>query len=88
LARLDQPRPGRLAQILGQPPSLTNPPPGCRFAPRCPHVFEKCDAPPPLVDGNRCWLEPEQKRVLREVDGRIGLRGVGGPNDRNKAVRP
>ena len=74
LARLDQPQPGRLAQILGQPPSLTNPPPGCRFAPRCPHVFSKCDSPPPLVDGNRCWLEPEQKRVLREVDGRIGLR--------------
>jgi hypothetical protein len=23
---------------------------------------------------DRCWLEPEQKRRLREVDGRIGLR--------------
>ena len=79
LARLDQPQPGRLAQILGQPPSLTNPPPGCRFAPRCPHVFSKCDSPPPLVDGNRCWLEPEQKRVLREVDGRIGLRKAVSP---------
>jgi peptide/nickel transport system ATP-binding protein len=79
LARLDQPQPGRLAQILGQPPSLTNPPPGCRFAPRCPHVFSKCDSPPPLVDGDRCWLEPEQKRVLREVDGRIGLRKAVSP---------
>jgi len=42
-------------------------------------VFSKCDSPPPLVDGNRCWLEPEQKRVLREVDGRIGLRKAVSP---------
>ena len=48
LARLDQPRPARLPQIAGQPPSLLSPPSGCRFAPRCPHVFDKCDEPPPL----------------------------------------
>ena len=42
LARLDQPRPVRLAQIAGSPPSLLNPPTGCRFAPRCPHEFDKC----------------------------------------------
>jgi oligopeptide/dipeptide ABC transporter ATP-binding protein len=79
LARLDQPRPARLAQIGGQPPSLASPPPGCRFAPRCPHVFDKCSEPPPLTDGNRCWLSPEQKRQLREVDGRIGLRKAVSP---------
>jgi len=74
LARLDQPRPVRLAQIAGQPPSLIAPPSGCRFAPRCPHAFEKCAEPPPLHDGDRCWLDLEQKRRLRDVDGRIGLR--------------
>ena len=42
LTRLDQPRSERLAQITGQPPSLLNPPPGCRFAPRCPHEFDQC----------------------------------------------
>jgi oligopeptide/dipeptide ABC transporter ATP-binding protein len=73
LARLDQPNPERLAQIAGQPPSLLNPPTGCRFAPRCPHVFDKCAEPPPLVR-DRCWLDAEQKRTLRYVDGRIGLR--------------
>ncbi|HEV7420478.1 MAG TPA: ABC transporter ATP-binding protein [Mycobacterium sp.] len=73
LARLDQPNPERLAQIAGQPPSLLNPPSGCRFAPRCPHVFDKCAEPPPL-HRDRCWLGPEQKRTLRDVDGRIGLR--------------
>ena len=32
IARLDEPRPERLTQIFGQPPSLLNPPTGCRFA--------------------------------------------------------
>jgi oligopeptide/dipeptide ABC transporter ATP-binding protein len=72
LARLDQPNPARLPQIPGQPPSLLDTPPGCRFAPRCPHEFDACDTPPPMTR-DRCWLEPEQKRTLREVDGRIGL---------------
>ena len=30
----------RLAQIQGQPPSLLNPPRGCRFHPRCPYVMD------------------------------------------------
>jgi peptide/nickel transport system ATP-binding protein len=32
----------RLVQIPGQPPSLLNPPRGCRFHPRCPYVMEVC----------------------------------------------
>jgi peptide/nickel transport system ATP-binding protein len=32
----------RLVQIAGQPPSLLNPPRGCRFHPRCPYVLEAC----------------------------------------------
>ena len=32
----------RLVQIPGQPPSLLNPPNGCRFHPRCPYVMDKC----------------------------------------------
>lgn len=51
----------RLEFIPGQPPSLVNPPTGCRFAERCPARFEKCDEEPPVreVDGGRhvkCWL--------------------------------
>ncbi|MCW4115900.1 ABC transporter ATP-binding protein [Aurantimonas sp. MSK8Z-1] len=40
-----------LAPIEGTPPSLTAPPPGCRFAPRCPQAAEVCRAgpPPPLM---------------------------------------
>ncbi len=28
--------------IPGRPPALKNPPPGCRFAARCPHATDKC----------------------------------------------
>jgi oligopeptide transport system ATP-binding protein len=40
-----------LQVIKGQPPNLQRLPPGCAFAPRCPHVIERChDAPPPLEE--------------------------------------
>ncbi len=46
--------------IKGQPPSLVNPPSGCRFAERCPYRFEKCSEEPPTFDkegrGVKCWL--------------------------------
>lgn len=46
--------------ITGQPPSLINPPTGCRFAARCTMRFEKCSEEPPVFEkeGRRvkCWL--------------------------------
>jgi oligopeptide/dipeptide ABC transporter ATP-binding protein len=47
--------------IPGRPPSLIDLPRGCRFAPRCPQRFAKCDQDPPMIhteDGRqvRCWL--------------------------------
>jgi peptide/nickel transport system ATP-binding protein len=46
--------------ITGQPPSLLNPPTGCRFADRCPSRFERCVEEPPTytIDGRtvKCWL--------------------------------
>jgi oligopeptide/dipeptide ABC transporter ATP-binding protein len=51
----------RLYSIEGQPPSLLNLPPGCRFAPRCPDVQDVCyQQQPPTVeisDGHTvsCW---------------------------------
>jgi peptide/nickel transport system ATP-binding protein len=52
--------------IPGAPPDLRNPPPGCRFHPRCPHALDICkrEAPPAmsLEPGRRvnCWLlEPD-----------------------------
>jgi peptide/nickel transport system ATP-binding protein len=45
---------GRLASIPGYPPRLHALPPGCRFAPRCPAVFERCHTTqPPVYPINR-----------------------------------
>jgi oligopeptide/dipeptide ABC transporter ATP-binding protein len=71
LARLDLPRTDRLAQINGQPPSLLDPPPGCRFAPRCAYEFDTCAQPPALAPGerathlDRCWLDQDDKARVR-----------------------
>ena len=49
--RLDQPRGVRLETIEGLPPNLLEPPPGCRFAPRCAAKQPECErAAPPLVE--------------------------------------
>ena len=39
----------RLIQIGGQPPSLLNPPPGCRFHPRCSYVMDICKNTEPTL---------------------------------------
>ena len=36
-----------LKGIPGSPPDLARPPHGCRFAPRCPEVMDRCRAEPP-----------------------------------------
>jgi peptide/nickel transport system ATP-binding protein len=47
----------RLVQIQGSPPSLLNPPRGCRFHPRCPYVMDIC-----------LQTEPELKQVSDDSD--------------------
>jgi peptide/nickel transport system ATP-binding protein len=39
-----------LVGIPGRPPSLLNPPTGCRFRDRCPFAFEKCVEEPPFLE--------------------------------------
>ena len=59
----------RLVQISGQPPSLLNPPRGCRFHPRCPYVMEICKTEHPALAPistdpdhlQRCHLDEETK---------------------------
>ncbi len=72
-----QPRPERLPQIGGQPPSLLDPPPGCRFAAALPARVRQVHAmpPEPAADGHRTGAGSTRTRsALRDVDGRIGLR--------------
>jgi peptide/nickel transport system ATP-binding protein len=39
----------RLTQIPGSPPSLLNPPPGCRFHPRCAYAMPVCRVTEPVL---------------------------------------
>ncbi|MGE0751789.1 MAG: ABC transporter ATP-binding protein [Variibacter sp.] len=60
----------RLAAIEGMVPNMTAPPPGCRFAPRCPLAVEACvKAPPPVVALDeshwaRCVRAPIEKVLM------------------------
>ncbi len=56
----------RMAMIPGAVASLTPPPPGCRFAPRCAQVQDRCRIDPPaMVAGARCHFP-----LLRAGDAR------------------
>ena len=73
IARLDRPRPRRLAAIPGLPPSLLRLPPGCAFADRCGHRFERCGERPLLLDRvgdghlDACHLTPREKKDVRDA---------------------
>jgi oligopeptide/dipeptide ABC transporter ATP-binding protein len=74
IPRLDRPKPKRLTAIPGLPPSLIRLPPGCAFAPRCAHRFDRCHVEAPALTDkvgeghrDRCHLAPEEKKVRREA---------------------
>ena len=62
----------RLEPITGNVPSPQNRPKGCSFAPRCPHVMNRChtDDPPTfqVAEGGfaACWLYEENAEVVHE----------------------
>jgi peptide/nickel transport system ATP-binding protein len=52
----------KLAALKGEPPNLLDPPPACRFHPRCPFATERCRQDEPPIDTYRegehraaCW---------------------------------
>jgi peptide/nickel transport system ATP-binding protein len=51
--------------VKGSPPSLLNPPAGCRFYARCPHAMDVCKKDPPEFKTEtgyvRCWLYDEHQ---------------------------
>jgi peptide/nickel transport system ATP-binding protein len=55
---------GELVPIEGAPPSLLDPPAGCRFAPRCPFAVARCAEDPTLMEvapdhHAACWRAGE-----------------------------
>ena len=72
IPRLEQDANKQLLSIPGLPPDLTNPPPGCRFAPRCRFATDKCRAeePPLTGDGDHqfsCWHPVDGPAVIPVV---------------------
>jgi len=69
-----------LHSIPGAPPNLIDPPPACRFNPRCPSAMQVCisKAPieQPLDNGRRvlCWLHGPEQEIpeggSRKLEGR------------------
>ena len=74
LPRVDELRHEKLINIRGLPPDLTNPPPGCKFHPRCRFRVERCfREEPPLGEVGpeqlaRCWVL--MKNVPSDDEGR------------------
>ncbi|HEY1420147.1 MAG TPA: ABC transporter ATP-binding protein [Candidatus Dormibacteraeota bacterium] len=62
IPRIDSNRKQRLVTISGNPPDLSNPPPGCKFHPRCRFRVGRCSVEePPLEEVEpgkdaRCWV--------------------------------
>jgi peptide/nickel transport system ATP-binding protein len=70
--RLDRPRGPRLETIEGLPPSLLDPPSGCRFAARCPYAMPFCKEAPVLAE-----IESgHEVRCLRAEDIASGADGL------------
>ena len=57
--------------IPGRPPALTNPPPGCRFAPRCPQAKEKCSKCAPAFR----QVRPGRFAACHRLNGEVGQDG-------------
>jgi peptide/nickel transport system ATP-binding protein len=84
----------RLYNIPGQPPDLTAPPHGCKFAPRCRYVREECrETEPSLTDADgshayRCFFP-----VGRDVDLGVpahdleGLQNAGDSQDQSIGIQ-
>ncbi|MBI2091263.1 MAG: ABC transporter ATP-binding protein [Deltaproteobacteria bacterium] len=74
LPKLDQ-RVARLPSIEGAPPLLSNLPPGCPFAPRCPKVMPLCreQYPPttPLTASHQvaCWVHAKEGHATSHAPG-------------------
>ncbi|MGD9924278.1 MAG: dipeptide ABC transporter ATP-binding protein [Pseudorhodoplanes sp.] len=68
--RLDRPRGAKLETIEGLPPNAAAPPPGCRFAPRCPFRIDICETEPELLRTDTGGLS-RCHRIAEIAEGRL-----------------
>jgi len=74
IPRLSQDPRKALHAIPGLPPDLSNPPAGCRFAPRCQRATDKCRTEEPSLNGKTdthlfsCWHPVDGPLVLALID--------------------
>lgn len=81
IPKMDQPSHTRLQVIPGRPPDLVNPPAGCRFAPRCAYIRDRCLAEEPELQQAEssdhtyaCFFpvgSPEYHERRVEITGRL-----------------
>jgi oligopeptide/dipeptide ABC transporter ATP-binding protein len=87
IPRLSQSGTERLANIPGVPPDLSNPPPGCRFAPRCARVTDKCttDEPPLLSEdvahSFACWHPVDGPLALAKITDSVPVEAGAGSRE-------
>ena len=100
IPRLDQDSKQRLLSIGGLPPDLSDPPPGCRFAPRCSRATDRCrtDEPPLIGETSAhlfsCWHPVDGPSGAGATEGTAARAqavadrpiGPGGPDGANGAV--
>jgi oligopeptide/dipeptide ABC transporter ATP-binding protein len=74
IPRIDETRHEKLLTIAGLPPDLNNPPPGCKFHPRCRFRVDRClqEPEPPLEEVGpgqdaRCWVLMKNALAGREA---------------------
>jgi peptide/nickel transport system ATP-binding protein len=86
IPRLSQDNTQRLLNIPGIPPDLSNPPAGCRFAPRCSRATDKCRTDEPPLTGETaehlfsCWHPTDGPLALgtekKKADGHASPAGT------------
>jgi peptide/nickel transport system ATP-binding protein len=82
IPRLSQDNKRRLLTIGGLPPDLSEPPAGCRFAPRCSRATGKCrDEEPPLIGETSahlfaCWHPVDGPASASNGNGSATLSGA------------
>ncbi len=74
--RLDRPRGDKLETIEGLPPNAASPPPGCRFAPRCPYKIAICETEPGLIRTDTGGLS-RCHRIAEIAEGKLTWAAAG-----------